>query len=65
MYTVGSTHAGAAILWIGAELFTFLALIPIFFQWVGFEERKSARFDAQQDAEMTANGTRAFPVGEH
>jgi len=64
MYTVGSTHSGAAILWIGAELFTFLALIPIFIQWVKFEERKGARFDAQQDAEMTANGTRAFPVAD-
>jgi putative copper resistance protein D len=62
MYTVASTHSGAAILWIGAELFTFLALIPIFIQWVKFEERKGARFDAQQDAELTANGTQAFPV---
>jgi hypothetical protein len=61
---VASTHSGAAILWIGAELFTFLALIPIFIQWVKFEERKGARFDAQQDAELTANGTRAFPVVE-
>ncbi len=64
MYTVASTHSGAAILWIGAELFTFLALIPIFIQWVRFEERKGARFDAQQDAELTANGTQAFPVVE-
>jgi hypothetical protein len=24
MYTLGSTHSGAAILWVGAELFTFL-----------------------------------------
>jgi putative membrane protein len=62
MYTVASTHSGAAILWIGAELFTVLALIPIFIQWVKFEERKGARFDAQQDAELTANGTQAFPV---
>ncbi len=64
MYTVGSTHSGAAILWIGAELFTFLAIIPIFIQWVRFEERKGARFDAQQDAELLADGTRAFPVVE-
>jgi putative copper resistance protein D len=54
MYTVASTHSGAAILWIGAELFTFLALIPIFFQWVKFEERKTARIDAQLDAEAAA-----------
>jgi putative membrane protein len=63
MYTVGSTHSGAAILWIGAELFTFLALIPVFIQWVRFEERKQARSDALMDAEMAAQGvtTVAYP----
>jgi putative membrane protein len=54
MYTVASTHSGAAILWIGAELFTFLALIPVFIQWVRFEERKQARSDALMDAELAA-----------
>jgi cytochrome c oxidase assembly factor CtaG len=54
MYSVGSTHAGAGILWIGAELFTFMALIPVFLQWVCFEERKGARYDAQLDAELMA-----------
>jgi hypothetical protein len=60
---VGSTHSGAAILWIGAELFTFLALIPVFIQWVRFEERKQARSDALMDAEMAAQGvtTVAYP----
>jgi putative membrane protein len=61
MYTVASTHAGAGILWVGAELFTFLALIPVFVQWVQFEERKGARIDAQLDAELAA---RQVPVGE-
>ncbi len=64
MYTVGSTHAGAAILWIGAELFTFLALIPVFVQWVRFEERSSARYDAQLDAELAAHRIDAAPVSE-
>ena len=54
IYTLGSTHAGAGILWVGAEFFTFLALIPVFVQWVRFEERKGARYDAQLDAEMAA-----------
>jgi putative copper resistance protein D len=54
IYSLGSTHAGAGILWVGAELFTFLALIPVFVQWVRFEERKGARYDAQLDAEMAA-----------
>jgi len=52
MYSLAGTHSGAALLWIGAELFTFLALIPVFVQWVRFEERKGARYDAQMDAEM-------------
>ncbi len=65
MYTVGSTHAGAAILWIGAELFTFLALIPVFAQWVRFEERKAARYDAQLDAELAAaDRVQTSPVAE-
>jgi putative membrane protein len=51
IYTLSSTHSGAGLLWIGAEFFTFLALIPVFIQWVRFEERKGERYDAQLDAE--------------
>lgn len=54
MYSLASTHSGAGILWIGAELFTVIALIPVFIQWVRFEERKGARYDAQLDAEQAA-----------
>ncbi len=54
IYSLPSTHAGAGILWIGAEFFTFLALIPVFVQWVRMEERKAARYDAQLDAELAA-----------
>jgi putative membrane protein len=62
MYSLSSTHSGAAILWVGAELFTFLALIPVFAQWVRFEERKAARDDARLDAELLANGTGGLTV---
>jgi putative membrane protein len=66
MYTVAGTHAGGAILWIGAEFFTFLALIPVFVQWVRFEERKGLRYDAQLDAELAAgeasSGTEPRPA---
>jgi putative copper resistance protein D len=62
IYTVGSTHAGAGILWVGAEFFTFLALIPVFVQWVRMEERKGARYDAQLDAERAGQGDRAGPA---
>jgi putative copper resistance protein D len=64
MYTLSSTHSGAAILWIGAEFFTVLALIPVFWQWMRFEERKAARYDAQLDAELAATGATTFPVAE-
>ncbi len=57
MYTVGSTHAGAGILWIGAEVFTFLALIPVFVQWIGSEGRRTARIDAELDAAYVQAGT--------
>lgn len=61
-YTLGSTHAGAGLLWVGAEFLTFLALVPVFIQWVRFEERKAARLDAQMDAELAATGATTFPV---
>jgi cytochrome c oxidase assembly factor CtaG len=57
MYTVGSTHAGAGILWIGAETFTFLALIPVFVQWLRYEGRRTARIDAELDAAYVVAGT--------
>ncbi len=62
MYSLGSTHAGAAILWVGAELLTFLALIPVFVQWVRSEGRKTAREDARMDAELAASGATTFRV---
>ncbi len=68
MYSLGSTHSGAAILWVGAELLTFLALIPVFLQWIRVEERKTARLDARLDAEMAAAGMPAHrpePPSDH
>jgi putative membrane protein len=62
IYSLASTHAGAGILWVGAEFFTFLALIPVFVHWVRFEERKGARYDAQLDAEMAAAAEPAGPA---
>jgi putative membrane protein len=62
MYSVSSTHAGAGILWIGAEAFTFLALIPVFVQWLRFEGRQTARIDAELDAAYALSGTELTPV---
>ena len=63
MYSVPSTHAGAAILWVGAEAFTFLALIPVFVQWLRVEGRRTARIDAELDAAYAAAGSDLTPVG--
>ena len=62
MYTVGGTHAGAGILWVGAEVFTFLALIPVFVQWMRFEGRRTARIDADLDAAYAVAGTNLTAV---
>ena len=63
MYTLSSTHSGAAILWVGAEAFTFLALIPVFVQWLRVEGRRTARIDAELDAAYAAAGSDLTPVG--
>ena len=62
MYSVSGTHAGAGILWVGAEAFTFLALIPIFIQWIRFEGRRTARIDAELDASYEAAGSALTPI---
>lgn len=62
MYTVASTHSGGAILWVGAEVFTFIALLPVFIQWVRSETRSTARLDAALDAELAASGRTTTPV---
>jgi len=51
MYSLSSTHAGAGVLWVLSELFTVAAVIPIYFQWMAAEDRKTAREDARMDAE--------------
>jgi putative membrane protein len=53
MYSLSSTHAGAGVLWILSELLTVLAVIPIYFQWMASEDRKTQREDARLDAEAT------------
>ena len=57
MYTLSSTHAGAGVLWVLSELLTVVAVIPIYFQWMASEDRKTAREDARLDAEAMAAQT--------
>ena len=49
MYTVASTHAGGGLLWASTEFATFVALVPIFLQWMHSDERAAARADAVTD----------------
>jgi putative copper resistance protein D len=51
IYSLASTHSGAGVLWVLSELLTVVAVIPIYFQWMAAEDRKSAREDARLDAE--------------
>lgn len=50
MYTLASTHAGGGILLSMSELFSVVAVIPIFFQWMHSEDRKSLRHDRLVDS---------------
>ena len=59
MYSLSSSHSGAGVLWVLSELFTVLAVIPIYFQWMAAEDRKSAREDARLDAEAARAATLA------
>jgi putative membrane protein len=47
MYTLSSTHAGGALLWISTEFVVIAAFMPIFWQWMRSDEREAARLDAQ------------------
>ena len=49
MYSVGSIHVGGGVLWAATELATFVAVIPVFFQWVRSEERAGRRINARID----------------
>lgn len=66
MYSLSSTHAGGALLWVSVEFVTLGAFLPIFLQWMRSEDRASARADAGRSprrpdygrsAEASGNGT--------
>ena len=54
MYTLSSTHAGGALLWISTEFAVIAGFIPIFWQWSRSDARAAARLDAQADARQAA-----------
>ena len=54
MYTLSSTQAGGALLWISTEFAVVAGFIPIFWQWSRSDARTAARLDAQADARQAA-----------
>jgi putative membrane protein len=54
MYSLSSSHAGGGLLWGMTELFTVIAMIPIFAQWTRADLREGRRMDARLDAEAAA-----------
>jgi hypothetical protein len=51
-------------LWVGAEIFTVVAFIPVFISWMRAQEREGARFDARQDAAAAKAAAGATEVAE-
>ncbi len=47
MYSLSSTHAGGALLWISTEVVVAIAFFPIFWQWSRSDERAANRLDTQ------------------
>ncbi len=47
MYSLSSTHAGGALLWISTEVVVAIAFFPIFWQWSRSDERAANRIDTQ------------------
>jgi putative copper resistance protein D len=45
MYSLSSTHAGGALLWISTEIVVVIAFFPIFWQWSRSDERAANRAD--------------------
>ncbi|HEY2562185.1 MAG TPA: cytochrome c oxidase assembly protein [Acidimicrobiales bacterium] len=49
-HTLADTHAGGATLWIMGEIFTFLAMAIVIYQWMRADVREAARADRRADA---------------
>ena len=67
MYSLASTHAGGGLLWGSTEIFTVVAFVPIFLQWVRAEERAGRRADerdarAKSLAHASADGDDGAPA---
>ncbi len=64
MYTLSSTHAGGALLWISTEFVVIAAFMPIFWQWMRSDERAAARYDAREVDAVPTQAASAGPKPE-
>jgi putative copper resistance protein D len=62
MYSLSSTHAGGGLLWVSTEAATLFGFIPIFWQWIGADERAAKRADNRADKEMLDGASDGFPA---
>ncbi len=56
MYSLGTTHAGGALLWGLSEFSIVGGIVPIFFQWYSADEREAKRWDRRYEVEESGNG---------
>jgi cytochrome c oxidase assembly factor CtaG len=66
MYTLASSHAGGALLWVSVDVVNLVAFVPIFLQWARSEERAAVRLDAisvrEERAADAARGSEDGPL---
>lgn len=63
IYSLSSTHAGGALLWISTEVAAVVGFAPIFWQWVRSEERMARRADEQADRRAARAAHPSVPAG--
>jgi putative copper resistance protein D len=65
MYTLSSTHAGGALLWITTEVAVFIGFMPVFWQWIQSDERAAKRADAIAKRDLAvAQARRALELAD-
>ena len=62
MYTLASTHAGGALLWVSTELVTLGAFFPIYLQWMRSEDRAARRADQTMKATASSSEESTSPI---
>ena len=64
MYTMNSTRAGAAVLWIGAELLNLVSMVPVTVQWWRSGARQKRRYDIRYGIGIATAASLSSPSPE-